>query len=136
MKAVVLFIAMVFCSTYSMGQRDTVVETKKQEIPEGVTVTKTNYGTTIKGVYNGLDVYVQNPIIYPDNTTTKGCIQLYPVINGNSTTRIVTSTVLEIDLQQLKLKTGDEVIIEIRHGDCELKVLNLHVLAPGYSNKK
>lgn len=103
---------------------------------EGVTVTRSDQGTTITGVYNGYNLFIQNPIAFPDNQTTKGCIQLYPSVNGNVTTRIVTSTQFELDLSEYGLKQGDNVTIEISHGDCDFKILNLEVLKPNYIPKK
>jgi hypothetical protein len=120
----------------SFGQSDTLVKNKTQEVPEGVTLTQSGYGTTITGVYNGYNIYILNPIAFENNVNTKGCIQTYPSVNGNLTTRIVTSVTLELDLSEYGMSTGDTVTIEIRHGDCEFKILNLEVLRPGYIGKK
>ena len=120
----------------SYAQSDTTDKNKTQKIPDGVTLTHSGYGTTITGVYNGYNIYIQNPITYKNNVTTKGCIQIYPSVNGKLTTRIVTSTSFELDLSEYGMKVGDKVIIEIRHGDCEFKILNLEVLKSGYVRKK
>jgi hypothetical protein len=88
----------------------------------------------LKGVYNGKNISIQNPF---RPGTSRFCIQSFPAINDTVTTRIVKSSVIEIDLASHKLKKGDKVEIVIMHGcDCKPNILNAQVLEQGYKPKK
>ena len=91
-------------------------------------VAKTNAGVIIvQGKYQNKNLFVQN---YFGNSGIGFCAQEIKV-NGKITTDETNSSAFEIDLSALKLKFGDEIVVEIVHKDgCLPKVLNADDLKP------
>jgi hypothetical protein len=80
----------------------------------------------LKGIYNGKNLYVQNPF---DCDGEDFCITDCRV-NGSVSTRLYKSSALEIKLDEWGgAKIGDSVFVEIGHKECCMpKVLNAEVL--------
>lgn len=85
----------------------------------------------LNGYYNGKNIFVQNPWI---ENSKRFCVQRYPCVNGNVTTRMVESSAFEIDLKCHLFKIGDKIEIKIEHGvSCRPKILNPEVLRKNYT---
>ncbi len=81
----------------------------------------------IEGKYQNKNIYVQNGF----GSGGVGFCAKEVKVNGNITTDETNSSAFEIDLKALRLKYGQNVIIEIIHSDgCVPKVLNLEDLKP------
>jgi hypothetical protein len=81
----------------------------------------------IEGKYQNRNVFVQNSF----NSNGVGFCAQEVKVNGRITTDETNSSAFEIDLAALKLKFGENVIIEILHKDgCMPKILNLEDLKP------
>jgi hypothetical protein len=81
----------------------------------------------IEGKYQNKNVYVQNSY----GLSGVGFCAREIKVNGRITTDETNSSSFEIDLAALKLKYGENVIIEISHSDgCTPKVLNIDDLKP------
>ncbi|MFY8184836.1 MAG: hypothetical protein ACOVLD_02100 [Bacteroidia bacterium] len=87
-----------------------------------------NGGTLlVEGKYQNRNLFVQNGF----NNTGVGFCAYEVLVNGQITTDEVNSSAFEVDFTPFKLKTGDKLLIEIRHKDgCVPKVLNPEVLKP------
>ncbi len=81
----------------------------------------------IEGKYQNKNLYVHNGYV---NKGVGFCTKEIRV-NGQITTDETNSSAFEIDLKALKLKYGEDVLIEIIHSDeCTPKVLNIDDLRP------
>lgn len=83
----------------------------------------------LEGYYQGKNIYVQNPIAYCTDSTTRFCA--FEVI-VNDTIIIpsdsLASSAFEIPLTDYGFKDGDSVRVVIKHySDCSPKVLNPEV---------
>lgn len=81
----------------------------------------------ISGVYQGTDLYVQNPF---SGQGVSFCV--FEVrVNGDVTSDEVNSSAFAIDFEVLGLSVGDEVEVVINHKDgCAPRVLNPEALNP------
>ena len=81
----------------------------------------------LSGVYQGTDLYVQNPF---SGQGVSFCV--FEVrVNGEVTSDEVNSSAFAIDFQVLGLKVGDEIEVVISYKDgCSPRVLNPEVLNP------
>jgi len=81
----------------------------------------------LKGVYQGSDIYVQNPF---SGQGVSFCV--FEVrVNGEITSDEVNSSAFVIDLAVMGVKVGDEIEVVISHKKgCEPRVLNPEVLNP------
>jgi len=79
----------------------------------------------LNGIYQGSDVYVQNPF---SGQGVSFCV--YEVeVNGKVTSDEVNSSAFAIDMKVMGLQVGDPVEINIKHKeDCEPRVLNPEAL--------
>lgn len=76
---------------------------------------------TIEGSYQGKNIYVQNPISDDGDAFCATAV----IVNAQVLSDLTLSSAFEIKLDQLGLKIGDPVLIEIKHHDgCKPKVLN------------
>jgi hypothetical protein len=81
----------------------------------------------IEGKYQNKNVYVHNGL----GVGGVGFCTKEIKVNGQITTDEINSSAFEIDLKAMKLKYGDNVVIEIIHNDgCLPKVLNMEDLKP------
>lgn len=81
----------------------------------------------LEGVYQGKNIYVQNPF---SASGIGFCVQEVRV-NGDLTTDEIASSAFEIDLNNFGLRIGDDVEVKILHKDgCKPNVLNPEVLNP------
>lgn len=81
----------------------------------------------IEGKYQNKNVYVLNSI----GSSGVGFCAHEIKVNGNITTDETNSSSFEIDLAALKLKFGQNIVIEIDHNEgCTPKILNLEDLKP------
>ena len=77
----------------------------------------------LKGVYYGLNLYVNNPSV------DKGFCVTKVLVNGIQTNDEIQSNAFEIDFSLLELKNGDPVTVKIIHKDnCTPAVINPKVL--------
>jgi len=81
----------------------------------------------LEGVYQGKDVYVQNPF---SSEGVGFCI--YEVtVNGEITSDEINSSAFAVDLAMYEFNLGDEVIITIKSkSDCEPNVINPDAISP------
>ena len=93
-----------------------------------ISATSTYPGTiTVEGIYQGKNLYVQNPF----TSSGIGFCTTDIFVNDVRSTDESQSSAFEIDLTVYKLKMGDKVIVKIKHKeDCAPKVLNPEVLKP------
>ncbi|MEM9022869.1 MAG: T9SS type A sorting domain-containing protein [Bacteroidota bacterium] len=90
-------------------------------------VTATAKQIVLEGTYQGKNLYVRNQFA----GSGVGFCVFEVLVNGNVTTDEYNSSAFEIDFEALGLKTGDKVVVVIRHkDDCKPKVLNPEVLTP------
>jgi hypothetical protein len=81
----------------------------------------------LEGKYQNRNIYVANP--YPENGV--GYCTYEVRVNGELIPDEVNGKAFEIDLKQFDLKTGERVVIEIKHkSGCAPKVLNPAGLKP------
>ncbi len=81
----------------------------------------------LSGVYQGSDLYVQNPF---SGQGVSFCVTEVRV-NGKVTSDEVNSSAFAVDFQVLGLKLGESVEVEIIHRrGCEPRVLNMDALKP------
>jgi len=81
---------------------------------------------TIKGVYRGRDLYIQNPY----NSEKKSfCVQSV-ALNGNTVISNPNSSALTVDLSGYALNDSISLII-FHYAECSPKVLNPRILQPG-----
>jgi hypothetical protein len=81
----------------------------------------------VEGKYQNRNIYVTNGF----SSGGVGFCTKEIKVNGKITTDETNSSAFEIDLKSLALKYGDNIIIEITHGDgCVPKILNLEDLKP------
>lgn len=81
----------------------------------------------LEGVYQGKNLYVQNPFA----GSGVGFCTFEVTINGDISTDEISSSAFEIDFSNYSLKLGDRVTVKINHhNDCRPKVLNPEVLEP------
>ncbi len=82
---------------------------------------------TLKGVYQGKNVYVMNPFA----SSGVGFCVFEVRVNGQMTTDEINSSAFEIDLTVFQFKKGDKLVINIKHKDgCLPKIINPEVLKP------
>ncbi len=82
---------------------------------------------TLEGVYQGKNLYVQNPFA----GSGVGFCATEVLVNDVKSTDEIQSSAFEIDLSVYKLKIGDKVKVVIKHkDDCKPKVLNPENLKP------
>jgi hypothetical protein len=88
----------------------------------------TNAATLIvEGLYQNKNVYIYNGFV----SNGVGFCAKEIKVNGIITTDETNSSSIEIDLNSLQLKYGDNVLIEIEHGDgCTPRILNIEDLKP------
>ncbi len=81
----------------------------------------------LEGKYQNRNIYVANP----ESGSGVGYCTYEVRVNGDVVTDEVNGRAFEIDLQQFQLRTGEEVVIEIKHkGGCAPQVLNPGGLKP------
>jgi hypothetical protein len=82
---------------------------------------------SLEGVYQGKNVFIQNP---PEASGFGFCIsKIY--VNGDLMPISLNSSTLIINLKTLKLSVGEPVFLVIHHGDdCTPKIVNPEVLLP------
>ena len=82
---------------------------------------------SVSGYYEGMNLFVSNPI---KNDGYGYCIHKV-LVNGNVLPASIQTDYFEIDLTLFSLKKGDEVFIELEHGDgCTPSFVNPEVLLP------
>ena len=81
----------------------------------------------IEGKYLEQNIFLQNSIC---NSEVGFCA--YEVrVNGDIITDNIQSSAFEIDFNNLDIKKGEEVFIEIKHkSECEIKLINPNALIP------
>ena len=81
----------------------------------------------LEGVYQGKDVYVQNPF---SDEGVGFCI--YEVmVNGMVTSDEINSSAFAVDLSMYEFANGDNIIITIRtKADCSPKIINPEAISP------
>ena len=83
--------------------------------------------TKLKGVYQGNNLYVMNPIV---SSGGGFCIEEVKV-NGQVTKDEINASAFEIDLSQFHLRKGAPVSIEIKHKKgCSPKIVNPTAIQP------
>lgn len=86
----------------------------------------------LEGVYQGKDVYVQNPF----SSEGVGFCIFEVTVNGEITSDEINSSAFAVDLAMYEFKLGDEVIITIKSkSDCEPNVINPDAISPKSSCK-
>ncbi|NNE54809.1 MAG: hypothetical protein HKN32_02220 [Flavobacteriales bacterium] len=81
----------------------------------------------LNGVYQGRDIYIQNPFS-PDGV---GFCVFEVLVNGETTSDEINSSAFSIDLTLFQLKIGDPVEVVIRSkADCGPKVINPDAIQP------
>ncbi len=81
----------------------------------------------IEGVYQGKDIYVQNPFA----TEGVGFCIFEVLVNGKVTSDEINSSAFAVDLSMFEFELGDEVIITIRSKtDCTPKIINPDAISP------
>ena len=79
----------------------------------------------IEGKYQNKNLYVQNGF----SSSGVGFCTYEVTINGQVSTDELNSSAFEIDFSQFQLKSGAEVVVEIKHKDgCNPKILNPEAL--------
>lgn len=92
---------------------------------EKATSTSTGTSITLKGHYNGNNLFVKNPM-GPDGF---GFCVNEVLVNGNRTSDEINAENIEIDLKASGVREGHEITVEIKHyKGCEPTVLNPEVL--------
>lgn len=82
---------------------------------------------SISGYYEGMNLFVSNPL---KSDGYGYCINKV-LVNGNVLPASIQTDHFEIDLQLFNLKKGDEVFVELDHGDgCSPRFVNPEVLLP------
>lgn len=82
---------------------------------------------SVSGYYEGMNLFVSNPI---KSDGYGYCIHKV-LVNGNVLPASIQSDYFEIDLSLFNLKKGDEVFIELEHGEgCTPTFVNPEVLLP------
>jgi hypothetical protein len=82
---------------------------------------------SVSGYYEGMNLFVSNPI---KNDGYGYCIHKV-LVNGNVLPASIQTDYFEIDLTLFSLKKGDEVFIELEHGEgCTPSFVNPEVLLP------
>lgn len=82
---------------------------------------------TIEGVFNGENIYIMNPFA----ATGVGFCIYEVTVNGQTVTDEINSSAFEVDLSVFQFKTGDELVVVIKHKPgCTPKVINPEVLKP------
>ena len=82
---------------------------------------------SITGIYQGKNLYVQNPF----SSNNVGFCVTEVKVNGNITTDETQSSAFEIDLKAQNLKLQEPVTVVIYHKEgCNPKILNPEVLKP------
>lgn len=82
---------------------------------------------SVSGYYEGMNLFVSNPI---KNDGYGYCIHKV-LVNGNVLPASIQTDYFEIDLTLFNLKKGDEVFIELEHGEgCSPTFVNPEVLLP------
>ncbi len=93
----------------------------------GFTVNAENQVLLIEGQYQNKNVYVSNSV----SANGIGFCAYEVRVNGEITSDQISSSAFEIDLSNLKLNQGSDVVIQIFHKEgCLPKVLNANVLRP------
>ncbi|MFK7755761.1 MAG: hypothetical protein AB8B53_02390 [Flavobacteriales bacterium] len=81
----------------------------------------------LEGVYQGKDVYVQNPF----SSEGVGFCIFEVTVNGEITSDEINSSAFAVDLAMYEFNMGDEVIITIKSkSDCEPNVINPDAISP------
>ncbi|MEQ1734586.1 MAG: hypothetical protein ABL940_12995 [Bacteroidia bacterium] len=81
----------------------------------------------IEGNYQGKNLYISNP--YAGSGVGFCVYEVY--VNDKLTTDEWNSSAFEVDFTNFSLKSGDKVVVRIKHkDDCKPKVLNPEVLKP------
>ena len=81
----------------------------------------------ISGIYQGKDLYVQNPM----SADSSGYCVFEVLVNGQITADQLNSASFAVDLAIWKLNTGDALEIVLRcKENCEVKILNPEVIYP------
>lgn len=82
---------------------------------------------SVSGYYEGMNLFVSNPV---KNDGYGYCINKV-LVNGNVLPASIQTDYFEIDLTLFNLKKGDEVFIELEHGEgCTPSFVNPEVLLP------
>ncbi len=83
--------------------------------------------TLIKGIYQGENLYVQNPF-GPDGV---GFCVTKVLVNGQATSDAINSSAFEVDLEVFNFKFGDSLNIDIHHKKgCKPIILNIADINP------
>lgn len=81
----------------------------------------------LEGHYQGKNIFVQNPF----SEAGVGFCVFEITVNGLVATDEINSSAFEVDMNNFGLKTGDAVVVKIKHKDgCTPVVLNPEVLKP------